>query len=51
MVVLTQRQDDWTPETKEAWVEAYGVITDVMLDGADYSSESAAGSPAPYGNA
>lgn len=28
---------DWTPETKEAWVGAYGVITEVMLEGADYS--------------
>ncbi|MGF1536110.1 MAG: globin family protein, partial [Elainellaceae cyanobacterium] len=28
---------DWTPETKQAWVEAYGVITEVMLDGADYN--------------
>lgn len=30
---------DWTPETKQAWVDAYGVITEVMLEGADYSSE------------
>jgi nitric oxide dioxygenase len=28
---------DWTPETKAAWVNAYGLITEVMLDGADYS--------------
>ena len=28
--------DDWTPETQQAWVEAYGVITEVMLEGADY---------------
>jgi len=29
----------WTPETKQAWVDAYGVITEVMLEGADYSQE------------
>ncbi|MGD1941288.1 MAG: globin family protein [Leptolyngbyaceae cyanobacterium] len=28
--------DAWTPETQQAWVEAYGVITEVMLEGADY---------------
>lgn len=27
----------WTPKVKEAWVDAYGVISKVMLDGADYS--------------
>ena len=26
----------WTVETKQAWVEAYGLITEVMLEGADY---------------
>ena len=31
---------DWTPEVKAAWVDAYGLITAVMLDGADYSEES-----------
>jgi len=30
---------DWTPETKQAWVDAYGAITEIMLDGADYSAE------------
>ena len=30
---------DWTPSVKQAWVDAYGVITEVMLDGADYSQE------------
>ena len=30
---------DWTPEVKKAWVDAYGLITEVMLDGADYSAE------------
>lgn len=28
---------DWTPATKQAWVDAYGVITEVMLEGAEYS--------------
>lgn len=27
----------WTPAVKDAWVGAYGAITDLMLDGADYS--------------
>jgi hemoglobin-like flavoprotein len=31
--------DDWTSETQQAWVDAYGVITEVMLEGADYSAE------------
>ena len=30
---------DWTPEVKQAWVEAYGAITSLMLEGADYSEE------------
>lgn len=30
----------WTPEVKQAWVDAYAVITTVMLEGADYSIES-----------
>jgi len=30
----------WTPELKEAWVGAYGAITELMLDGADYSAQS-----------
>lgn len=29
---------DWTPPVKQAWVDAYGAITELMLDGADYSS-------------
>ncbi|MEC4802723.1 MAG: globin family protein [Jaaginema sp. PMC 1079.18] len=32
-------KEDWTPETKQAWVDAYGAITELMLDGADYSSD------------
>jgi nitric oxide dioxygenase len=31
--------DDWTPETQQAWIDAYGVITEVMLEGADYAQE------------
>ncbi|EDX84356.1 Globin domain protein [Synechococcus sp. PCC 7335] len=27
----------WTAEVKDAWVGAYGAITEIMLDGADYS--------------
>ncbi len=33
-------KEDWTPEVKQAWVDAYGLITEVMLEGADYSPES-----------
>ncbi len=33
---------DWTPEVKQAWVDAYGVITEVMLKGADYPEEAVA---------
>ncbi|ASC71494.1 Bacterial hemoglobin [Halomicronema hongdechloris C2206] len=29
---------DWTPDTKAAWVDAYGLITEVMLEGADYDA-------------
>jgi nitric oxide dioxygenase len=29
----------WTDETKQAWVEAYGAITEIMLDGANYAKE------------
>jgi hemoglobin-like flavoprotein len=32
-------QSDWTPEVKQAWVNAYGDITEIMLSGADYSEE------------
>lgn len=42
---------DWTPATKQAWVDAYGAISTLMLEGADYNArdldlESAAPSPA-----
>jgi hemoglobin-like flavoprotein len=29
-------KDRWTPDTESAWVEAYAVVTQLMLDGADY---------------
>ena len=46
---------DWTPDAKQAWVDAYGLITQVMLEGADYSEaevqlESAAPIEAPKSN-
>ena len=31
--------NQWTPEVKQAWVDAYGAISSIMLDGADYSEE------------
>ena len=38
----------WTPAVKEAWVGAYGAITELMLDGADYSeSEVQIAEPVP----
>ncbi|HLO47385.1 MAG TPA: globin family protein [Kamptonema sp.] len=30
---------DWTPEVKQAWVDAYGAIASLMLEGADYPEE------------
>ncbi len=29
----------WTPEVKQAWVDAYGAIASIMLEGADYPPE------------
>ncbi|HHP7231366.1 MAG TPA: globin family protein [Xenococcaceae cyanobacterium] len=29
--------DKWTLEVKQAWIDAYGAISQIMLDGADYS--------------
>jgi len=40
-------QGDWTPEVKGAWVNAYGLITEVMLDGADYAQDEVQLDPAP----
>ena len=31
--------ENWTSEVKQAWVDAYGVITTLMLEGAEYSNE------------
>lgn len=30
---------EWTPEVKQAWIDAYGVIVDIMLAGANYGEE------------
>jgi hemoglobin-like flavoprotein len=30
---------DWTPEVQQAWTDAYGVVAQIMLEGADYSPE------------
>jgi len=35
-------QEQWTTEVKQAWVDAYGAISEIMLDGADYSKEEVA---------
>jgi nitric oxide dioxygenase len=35
-------ESDWTPEVKCAWVEAYDVITMLMLKGADYAAADVA---------
>jgi nitric oxide dioxygenase len=47
--------DEWTDEVKQAWVEAYGAITEIMLEGADYdqaavSLEAATPAPSPANN-
>ena len=43
-------QDKWTPEVKQAWVDAYGAISEMMLDGADYS-EAEVALPSPEAEA
>jgi hemoglobin-like flavoprotein len=30
---------DWTPDVKQAWIDAYGSVTQLMLAGADYAPE------------
>jgi hemoglobin-like flavoprotein len=30
---------DWTVDVKQAWVDAYGAVTQLMLEGADYPPE------------
>lgn len=32
-------ENAWTPATEQAWSEAYAVVTQLMLSGADYSVE------------
>ncbi len=32
---------DWTPEVKQAWTDAYGVLVSLMLEGAKYPEEVA----------
>ncbi len=39
--------EKWTPEVKEAWTGAYGAISEIMLDGADYSQADIALKPEP----
>ncbi len=39
--------DAWTDELQEAWAGAYGVITELMLEGADYAPEEVALESAP----
>ena len=38
-------QEKWTPDVKQAWVGAYGAISEIMLDGADYSQGEVALKP------
>ena len=37
--------DKWTPDVKNAWVGAYGAISEIMLDGADYNQADVALQP------
>ena len=39
-------KEDWTAEVKQAWVDAYGAIAELMLKGADYSEEEVKLNPA-----
>ena len=32
-------QEAWTPNTKQAWIDAYAVVTQLMLEGAEYPVE------------
>lgn len=38
---------NWTPEVRQAWTNAYGVITTLMLEGAGYLSETFKSEHAP----
>jgi hemoglobin-like flavoprotein len=31
---------DWTPAVQQAWTDAYGAVTELMLEGADYPPET-----------
>lgn len=31
-------QDEWSPTLEQAWSEAYAAVTEIMLDGADYTN-------------
>jgi hemoglobin-like flavoprotein len=31
---------EWTPEVRQAWTDAYGVVAQLMLEGANYPAES-----------
>ncbi|MGK7892600.1 MAG: globin family protein, partial [Xenococcus sp. (in: cyanobacteria)] len=35
-------KEQWTAEVKQAWVDAYSAISEIMLDGADYSEAEVA---------
>ena len=39
--------DAWTPELESAWTDAYGAITELMLEGAEYTEEEVALDSAP----
>ncbi|MDJ0594988.1 MAG: globin family protein [Pleurocapsa sp. MO_226.B13] len=39
--------EKWTPDVKQAWVDAYVAISQIMLDGADYSQAEIAIKPEP----
>ncbi|ABW25298.1 globin family protein [Acaryochloris marina] len=32
-------KDQWTPDIEAAWTDAYGAITEIMLEGTDYPEE------------
>ena len=37
--MATSLKDQWTPEYEAAWTDAYGAITEIMLEGTDYSPD------------
>jgi hemoglobin-like flavoprotein len=38
--LATCLEDAWTPETEQAWTEAYTAITQLMLSGTEYPEET-----------